>query len=133
MRLHFLLMHLLDKLFGACCSIQGLFLSYIMVVTASLAGWAQLCLGREGREGKEMGEKRSTLKTKAFKPGHVCEHVCDTFMGWSVRSRDVKSVPPVMLSKSKGGMEEGIPQLWLRLQILPKCCWHASSPSKQWS
>lgn len=30
MRLHFLLMHLLEKLLGACCSIQGLFLSYII-------------------------------------------------------------------------------------------------------
>lgn len=66
------------------------------------------------------------LETKAFKPGHVCEHVCDTFMGCSVRSRDVKSVPPVVLSKSKGGMEEGIPQLGLGLQILSKCCWRAS-------
>lgn len=65
MRLHFLLMYLLDKLFGACCSIQGLFLSYIMVVTASLAGWAQLCLGREGREGKEMGKKRIMFEDKS--------------------------------------------------------------------
>lgn len=42
------------------------------------------------------------LKTKAFKPGHVCEHVCDTFMGWFVRSRDVKSVPPSCAQQIKG-------------------------------
>lgn len=107
MRLHFLLMHLLDKLFGACCSIQGLFLSYIMVVTVSLSVGVSYVWEGKGRTRRERkGEKRSMLKTKAFKPGHVCEHVCDTFMGWFVRSRDVKSVPPVVLSKSKGGMEE---------------------------
>lgn len=32
--------------------------------------------------------------------------MCDTFMGWFVRSRDVKSVPPVALSKSKGGRKK---------------------------
>lgn len=52
MILHFLLMHLSDKLFGACRSSQRLFLSYIMVVTVSLVGWATLCLVREGRERK---------------------------------------------------------------------------------
>lgn len=137
MRLHFLLMHLLDKLFGACCSIQGLFLSYIMVVTVSLVGWGKLCLGREGKGRKRRerkGEKRSMLKTKAFKPGHVCEHVCDTFMGWFVRSRDVKSVPPVVLSKSKGGMEERRNSSALATpadlaQMLLACL----LPSKQWS
>lgn len=43
------------------------------------------------------------LKTKAFKPGHICEHVCGTFRGRFVRSRDVKSVPSVALSGSKSG------------------------------
>lgn len=76
-----------------------------MVATVPLVTWAKLCLGREGKEGKERG-KRSMLETKVFKPRHVCEHVCDTFKGCSVRSWDVKSVPPVVLSKSKGGMEE---------------------------
>lgn len=60
MRLHFLLMHLLDKLLGACCSIQGLFLSYIMVVTVSLSvgvSYVWEGKGREGREGKERGKK----------------------------------------------------------------------------
>lgn len=56
MILHFLLMHLSDKLFGARHSSQGLFLSYIMVVTVSLVGWATLCLVREGRERKEKKE-----------------------------------------------------------------------------
>ncbi|XP_026718102.1 transcription factor GATA-5 [Athene cunicularia] len=37
MILHFLLMHLSDKLFGACRSSRRLFLSYIMVVTVSLS------------------------------------------------------------------------------------------------
>lgn len=102
MRLHFLLLHLLDKLFRACCFIQGLFLSCIMVATVPLVAWARLCLGREGKEGKERRGKGSCWRPNR----HVCEHVCDTFMGCSVRSWDVKSVPPVVLSKSKGGMEE---------------------------
>lgn len=102
MILHFLLMHLSEKLFGAHCSSQRLFLSYIMVVTVSLVAWALLRLVRDWRERKKSG----TLKTKAFNLGHVCEHVCDTFVGWFVSSRDVKSVPPATLSKSKGGRKK---------------------------
>lgn len=67
MRLHFLLMHLLDKLLGACCSIQGLFLSYIMVVTVSLVGWGKLCLGREGKEEKgKKGGKEEHVEDKSI-------------------------------------------------------------------
>lgn len=85
------------------------------------------------------------LKTKAFKPRHICEHVCDTFMGCSVRSRDVKSVPPLVLSKSKGGMEErrnssalaapaGLAQMLLAQQTESSCppphraVWGAEQP-----
>lgn len=65
MRLHFLLVHLLGELFGACCSIQGLFLSYLVALTASLVGWAKLCLGREGREGKERGKIKEHVGDKS--------------------------------------------------------------------
>lgn len=47
MILHFLFMHLLDKLFGARRVSQGLFLSYIMAVPVSLLGWALLRLVME--------------------------------------------------------------------------------------
>lgn len=44
MILHFLFMHLLDKLFGVRCISQGLLLSYIMAVSV---GWAMLRLVME--------------------------------------------------------------------------------------
>lgn len=46
------------------------------------------------------------MKAEAFKSGHFCEHMCDTFIGWFVGDRDAKPVPPAMLSKSKGGREK---------------------------
>lgn len=67
MILHFLLTHLSDKLFGARRSSQRLLLFYIVVVAVSLAGWATLCLVREGRERKDTKKKGvGTLKTKSI-------------------------------------------------------------------
>lgn len=46
------------------------------------------------------------MKAEVCKPGQFCEHMCDTFMGRFVRSRDAKPEPPAMLSKSKGGSKK---------------------------
>lgn len=105
--LPFPFMHMFDKLFGASCSIQRLFLSHTMLITVSLLQESMLCLVKQQRE-RYIEVKSSKAETRVS--------MCDTFTGLCVIGQERKTARGQALQINEQTREE-MPKFWLHMQI----------------